>query len=1030
MPSSHSHSTRCASGPIRLESGAPRDFCFPSAPSAPIPAMGRVELPLLGDGVSAEEELPRCSWCGSISRSVCGYCKVRAYCSLECQQNDWKSGHQTACVRVAPAALPAEDKDFQLYEVPYVVRWAINLEQWRMSADSKEYAFLLSRIPDNDARKRIASSKSWSAAKLSLAKELAVRRMAEVLTQAIWTKVQWRHDSTTDRDFLLQKEEYVWTGQKYQNSNRRFPNFNFSMIETDSYLFLVSHPLAITGIYASGPLTAAMPDPREAFAEELAAAMHAAQGEASLRQVQSPTRVVAAEEEEDSRMLGNAELIDVCEPASDQQRRERLRHVTAQEGPHEAEAFWVDNSELQSATRGIAYRRSMNLSDKEPTKIAEFNTVVRGIPHESTWLQVEDFFLPMKVGGKEVLRKVWWSRTSIEANPFIGPSADAAAEEVQKLPTASETKAPRPEVPEARNTPESPPTASRPLVAGTGSWYEVVCERLIIRTAPDLEAPMQGTRRRGQKLEVFDWDPTRKWRRISTSLGPAWVLLDAETGPVLRPKDVPFSQQPLHPLCQAAREGCLPDIQRFLSEGLEVNARDVDGQTPLMLAAQGFGWEGFVACVLLLEAKADPNLTLNRADEMSLREKIVRLEREKRAAAEHEDFVKAASIKNELDALKRNLDEPGSTALTLAGETAAAELLKMMSTGSLSCDMLKLHAIYDEIRDVPGPECKGIPGRVEALVRVAESKGASQEQQLAGEPEVQTGEASVEADREGEVDRQETKEDPGRSRDRGADTAERAEEEDGSDELPVLDTDVAEESRAVVYRVVHDKAWVYEEPSLSAELLGQLRKNQLVEVFDYDRSRSFGRVEVCHRSTRFREKGWVLFEDESLGDLLKALVGKFAYFRTLGKTSGRQWSQIVLGQEEVSDAVAGGAEPDDRPSRPRRHPLRLGCRLLPRWRCDVHCWKDNHIVVCRGPPDETVDPEGEFQRTQAARFLEIDSYDKALDHTEPQFIEVPIVELLPEKWHSDYVRACGGGERGDQTRINDLGPYRPHIPKV
>ncbi|CAE7391171.1 unnamed protein product [Symbiodinium sp. CCMP2592] len=959
--------------------------------------MGRVELPLLGDGVSAQEELPRCSWCGSISRSVCGYCKVRAYCSLECQQNDWKSGHQTACVRVAPAALPAEDKDFQLYEVPYVVRWAINLEQWRMSADSKEYAFLLSRIPDNDARKRIASSKSWSAAKLSLAKELAVRRMAEVLTQAIWTKVQWRHDSTTDRDFLLQKEEYVWTGQKYQNSNRRFPNFNFSMIETDSYLFLVSHPLAITGIYASGPLTAAMPDPREAFAEELAAATHAAQGEASPRQVQSPTPVVAAEEEEeDSRMLGNAELIDVCEPVSDQQRRERLRHahgsVTAQEAPHEAEAFWVDNSELQSGTRGIAYRRSMSLADKEPTKIAEFNTVVRGIPHE-TWLQVEDFFLPMKVGGKE---------------------------------------APVPEVPkaEARNTPESPPTASRPLVAGTGSWYEVVCERPIIRTAPDLEAPMQGTRRRGQKLEVFDWDPTRKWRRISTSLGPAWVLLDAETGPVLRPKDVPFSQQPLHPLCQAAREGCLPDIQRFLSEGLEVNARDVDGQTPLMLAAQGFGWEGFVACVLLLEAKADPNLTLNRADEMSLREKIVRLEREKRAAAEHEDFVKAASIKNELDALKRNLDEPGSTALTLAGETAAAELLKMMSTGSLSCDMQKLHAIYDEIRDVPGPECKGIPGRVEALVRVAESKGASQEQQRAGECEVQAGEASVEADREGEVDRQETKEDPSRSRDRGPDRPERAEAEDGSDELPVLDTEVAEESRAVVYRVVHDKAWVYEEPSLSAELLGQLKKNQLVEVFDYDRSRSFGRVEVCHRSTRFREKGWVLFEDESLGDLLKALVGKFAYFRTLGKTSGRQWSQIVLGQEEVSDAVAGGAEPDDRPSRPRRHPLRLGCRPLPRWRCDVHCWKDNHIVVCRGPPDETIDPEGEFQRTQAARFLEIDSYDKALDHTEPQFIEVPIVELLPEKWHSDYVRACGGGERGDQTRINDLGPYRPHIPKV
>ena len=64
-------------------------------------------------------------------------------------------------------------------------------------------------------------------------------------------------------------ELQVWTGQKYQNSNRRFPNFNFSMFDTEEYLFLVTHPLAITGVYASGPLTDAMPDPREAFAEEL-----------------------------------------------------------------------------------------------------------------------------------------------------------------------------------------------------------------------------------------------------------------------------------------------------------------------------------------------------------------------------------------------------------------------------------------------------------------------------------------------------------------------------------------------------------------------------------------------------------------------------------------------------------------------------------------------------------------------------------------------------------------------------------------
>ena len=41
------------------------------------------------------------------------------------------------------------------------------------------------------------------------------------------------------------------------------------MFDTDDCLFLVTHPLAITGVYASGPLTDAMPDPREAFAEDL-----------------------------------------------------------------------------------------------------------------------------------------------------------------------------------------------------------------------------------------------------------------------------------------------------------------------------------------------------------------------------------------------------------------------------------------------------------------------------------------------------------------------------------------------------------------------------------------------------------------------------------------------------------------------------------------------------------------------------------------------------------------------------------------
>jgi hypothetical protein len=46
------------------------------------------------------------------------------------------------------------------------------------------YAFLLSRIPDADGQRQITTQRSWPQAKLALAKELAVRRMAEILTQA------------------------------------------------------------------------------------------------------------------------------------------------------------------------------------------------------------------------------------------------------------------------------------------------------------------------------------------------------------------------------------------------------------------------------------------------------------------------------------------------------------------------------------------------------------------------------------------------------------------------------------------------------------------------------------------------------------------------------------------------------------------------------------------------------------------------------------------------------------------------------
>lgn len=79
--------------------------------------------------------------------------------------------------------MEAEPNRFQFYEVPYVARWAIDLKAWQLRSDGKEFAFLLSRIPDAAVRRHIQSRCSWPEVKLALVKELMVRRMAEVLTQ-------------------------------------------------------------------------------------------------------------------------------------------------------------------------------------------------------------------------------------------------------------------------------------------------------------------------------------------------------------------------------------------------------------------------------------------------------------------------------------------------------------------------------------------------------------------------------------------------------------------------------------------------------------------------------------------------------------------------------------------------------------------------------------------------------------------------------------------------------------------------------
>lgn len=549
--------------------------------------MGRVDIPLIDQEPEEKKvELPQCNWCGSKSKTICGRCKSRAYCSVECQRLDWKSGHQTACA-LAPVREPEkQEEEFVFYQVPYVCHWAINVRRWQIKRDSREFDFLLNRIPEEESRNRILGKKSWKAMKLALLRELVVRRMSEILTQGMWHKTNWRHDPRTGRDYLLDRTEYVWTGKKYLNSNKRFPNFNFSMVHCGEYLFVVSHPAALTGVFAAAPLQQdVLPDPREEYADAY---------------------------------------------------KQALEDAAERQAAFEAEAA----------------------ADGET---AEEEAIAETVVDES------------------------------------------------KTPNAQSAAAP----------PES---------------------------------------------------QTEEARDESKAL------------------DTDIAAAPLEP--QEDEEVIIEEIV------------DTPAQAAVVTDVSG-----------LVEDVAD--LT-------------------------------------EVKPTEGNVTEESA-------ETGA-------DAQSASTDACLLHSY--ELIQVCSPE------------------------------------------------------------------------------------------------------------------------------------------ELTQRQLRLRQ----------------ALVGKNAYYRTLGELKNRRWREVVLEQEPVGKETAGGdlskEEQAARPGGPRRHHLYVEGKRQNRWRCEVHNFRGHCIVVCRGPVDEAVDPGGHFIDTVAGKHFDIDQWDKVLEHTEPSFIEVPIQQLLPEKNHTDYVRACGKGEKGEQLRMN------------
>jgi len=72
-------------------------------------------------------------------------------------------------------------------------------------------------------------------------------------------------------------------------------------------------------------------------------------------------------------------------------------------GPPE-KTYLVDNSLMGAKTRGLAYRRSKRLEDRDGTAVAGWGGMVKGIDQGDGWLKLGSRYLPLSVNGTPVLR--------------------------------------------------------------------------------------------------------------------------------------------------------------------------------------------------------------------------------------------------------------------------------------------------------------------------------------------------------------------------------------------------------------------------------------------------------------------------------------------------------------------------------------------------------------------------------------------------------------------------------------------------
>eukprot|EP00439_Symbiodinium_sp_Y106_P085112 s109_g27.t1 len=521
---------------------------------------------------------------------------------------------------------------------------------------------------------------------------------------------------------------------------------------------------------------------------------------------------------------------------------ESPKEEAAAEAVQEKQVFIVENLQLRSKSNGIRYRCSPDLADKH-SKVALFGSRIKGIPYGGCWIQVGSRFLPTHIGGAEVLRPVEdGSAEGIAVEPvdedvkdpldfthcrlFLPSllSGNTTLQDQDKL--LGQMLFGRSEVDagyiDQRQLDKSPTRIARTLIrpetsmtdapilsVGDGAVYEVLYDRVAIRLKVSIECNIQ----KGETLELFEWDPSRKWRRcaadaLATTAG--WVLLDhPEFGPLVRPKAQQGSARVLALYRPDWTPGQLP-------EGLDPRVCDAGGISALTLAAQADARD---CAIHLIEAGA---VTTAAAGDAAIRNA---------SSAGTRVLIQAllGHIVEDDAALQDALGD-----LTLDARLAADRILEQLSEAAEAEDTAA--ALFgSDFRPPPH-------GSAQALRRVGSGPGDAERTQRLGcsqeahAPAFSTQPAAGEAT---------------------------AVESEGQPKLP-------RRKGGKLHEVLHKAVAVRYLPSTTADMVGTRILGQLVELFEESADGKWRKMEDAESG----EEGWMLLQHPQLATQRGCLHGR------------------------------------------------------------------------------------------------------------------------------------------------------------